>query len=309
MKQVILLGESEHTEHGHPARKAYDYAAKGSSVYFSDAVMTSHEAHKWAIEASEHKGVVVGEDGVSRENAEFPTMMIVDIEKGKLKNCVLWHRTLTPRAGEDENDVVELARTWVHDQFGVTSKADATGNKPKISAADLAANPHLEGTVDVQEEVVYDVKMTKEEELAAAGYDKHKVAGDKKKPKTISDFDSKDDYHTYMKDEARREKAGATAENMRKEKEMYRGKGEKKNAYTGVSAKRAGMTNEEVAEERKQVNFVAVVEACSSIGTGGQIKDGPHADHAGLDKYMGSVGFWYINTLRSPDMIYTKQCG
>ena len=22
-----------------------------------------------------------------------------------------------------------------------------------------------------------------------------------------------------------------------------------------------------------------------------------------------NIGFWYINTLRSPDMIYTKQCG
>lgn len=312
MKQVILLGDKDHTAPDNAARKTYDYAAKGSSVDFSDVVMQTHAAHKWAIEASQHKGVVIGEDGVGRENAEFPTMMIVDIEKGKLKKCVIWHRTLMPRAGEDQNDVVEQARTWVHEQFGLTSNADATGKSPSISAADLAANPHLAGSVE--DEVVYDVKMTKEEELAAAGYDKHskhKDFGGANPPKTLEDFGGdKDDYHTHLKDTAKRAKSDASAEKIMRAKNLLRSpKGEKTNGYTGVSAKRAGMSAEEVAEERAKVDYVAVVEACSSIGQGEKIKEGPHAGHQGLDKYMGSVGFWYINTLRSANMVYTKACG
>jgi hypothetical protein len=86
---------------------------------------------------------------------------------------------------------------------------------------------------------------------------------------------------------------------------------DKSQVYKMASA-RAGVSDSALAKERQLKEYVAVVEMCSSIGSkeGAKSHDkGKHKVHAGLDDFMNYIGIWYVNTLRAPDMVYTKGCG
>jgi hypothetical protein len=252
MQQIILVGSSEDTEDsGSIARNVFDYAAKGSSVYFSDEVLQTELAQKWVIEAAKHQ-----------DNLELPTMVMLDIEKGKLNQVAIWPRSLTPAEGEDQNAVVDEARDWAH---AVTKlEAKPLDRRPTLSAADLANNPHLKDSVKSKEaedeeagKVIYDMKMSKEEELKAAGHGKKKLGGDNDielpEGKDVSDlvesdFKSKDDYHTWMKNR-RKEKA---ANEMAEELQKSGGGAWKKDEIYKMATSRSGMSSGAIEKVRKR---------------------------------------------------------
>ncbi len=304
MQQIILVGSSEDTSDGGSiARNVFDYAAKGSSVYFSDEVLQTELAHKWILEAAN-----------SDDNLQLPTMVLLDIEKGKLNKVSIWGRSLTPTEGEDENAVVDEARAWAHDTTGLEPKPMDT--KPKISESDLANNPHLatmtkEKEKEKEEEkVIYGKKMSKEEQLEAAGHEIKLPEGKDLGDLTMEDFASKDEYHTWMKNRAKQKEADELAEQLHKG--FSRGPSMKKSELFNMATERRGLTNSALSKERQEKEYVAVVEMCNSIGSeeGAKAHDkGKHKMHDGLDKFMNHIGIWYVNNLRASDMVYTKGCG
>ena len=303
MQQIILVGSSEDTsDGGSVARKVFDYAAKGSSVYFSAEVLQTELAQKWLLEAAQ-----------TNENLQLPTMVMLDIEKGKLNRVAIWNRSLTPAKGEDENAVVDQARAWAHEITGLEPKP--MDKKPKISESDLANNPHLSGAAKVKEEeekkVIDDAKASKKKQLEASDHEIKLPAGKDLSDLTEDDFDSKDDYHTWMKNRKKKKEADERAEQMHQS--FSRGRPTLKNSEVyKMATARAGVSNSALAKERQQKEYVAVVEMCSSIGSqeGAHKHDkGKHKVHAGLDEFMNHIGIWYVNSLRAPDMVYTKGCG
>lgn len=296
MQQIILLGSSEDTDHeSSTARQVFDYAAKGSSVFFSDEVLQTELAHKWIIEAADLD-----------ENLQLPTMVMLDIEKGKLNQVVIWNRSLVPAEDEDENAVVEQARTWAHDVTGLEPKL--MDKKATISPSDLANNPHLKEAMNTEhgeEIVVYDAKLSKEEQLKAAGHDTKIPDGKDLIELTEADFESKDDYHTWMKNRKRDTEAKRLAEELHeKSSTAVKNKLKPFKMTTG----RWGMDASAIENERTQHKYVAVVEMCLSIGDG-QGAQKEDDGHSGLDKFMNHVGIWYVNELKGTDMVYTKGCG
>lgn len=304
MQQIILIGSSEDTsDGGSVARRVFDYAAKGSSVYFSAEVLQTELAQKWLLEAAR-----------TQENLQLPTMVMLDIEKGKLNRVSFWKRSLTPAEGEDENAVVDQARAWAHDITGLEPKP--MDKKPKISESDLANNPHLSGAAKVKEgeekKVIDDAKTSKKKEkLEAADHEIKLPAGKDLSELTVDDFESKDDYHTWMKNRKAKKEADERADQMRQSFSRGRPTLDKSQVYKMASA-RAGVSDSALAKERQLKEYVAVVEMCSSIGSKEGAKNhdkGKHKVHAGLDDFMNYIGIWYVNTLRAPDMVYTKGCG